>query len=247
MLTAALNSAMRQTMAAILENGKVLAEKSWPAQKDEAEKIIPALQRLLKKHKRALRDVNEVFVVNGPGPFTGLRVGVTVANALAWSTGSRIKTATAFEYLRATIPKRLQQKTAIVIKAGGEYVAVMLPKSKKAKLVKTAELVKVLTKAKIRHILPEMKAPDIRKLQKMLKTEKNAARAFAPAPARTPARTSPPAPAPAPIQILNARQLLPFGKVLPGLIKKSKKSHGTVQPLYLQKPYITASKKPKFA
>ena len=40
-----------------------------------------------------------IAVVSGPGSFTGLRVGVTAAKALAWTTGARLVAVSGFEVL----------------------------------------------------------------------------------------------------------------------------------------------------
>ncbi|MBU0705894.1 tRNA (adenosine(37)-N6)-threonylcarbamoyltransferase complex dimerization subunit type 1 TsaB [Patescibacteria group bacterium] len=45
--------------------------------------IIPAIDKALKKTKSALSDLDGVFVIKGPGSFTGLRVGLSVANQFA--------------------------------------------------------------------------------------------------------------------------------------------------------------------
>ena len=42
---------------------------------------------LMQKAKVNLADLDEVKVVTGPGSFTGIRVGVSVANAFAYSLG----------------------------------------------------------------------------------------------------------------------------------------------------------------
>lgn len=43
------------------------------------------------------RDAELVAVVRGPGSFTGLRVGVATAKALAWTTGARLVAVSGFE------------------------------------------------------------------------------------------------------------------------------------------------------
>lgn len=43
-----------------------------------------------------LRDVELVAVVRGPGSFTGLRVGVATAKAIAWSSGARLVAVSGF-------------------------------------------------------------------------------------------------------------------------------------------------------
>jgi len=49
-----------------------------------SEAAIPLIDKLLKKNNLTLEDVNEVEVFEGPGSFTGLRVGISIANALGF-------------------------------------------------------------------------------------------------------------------------------------------------------------------
>ena len=37
--------------------------------------------------ERKIKDISEIEVNTGPGSFTGLRVGVSIANALGWALG----------------------------------------------------------------------------------------------------------------------------------------------------------------
>ena len=48
------------------------------------------IEKALKKKKAKLEDIKEIKVQTGPGSFTGLRVGVTVANTLAWVLGIKV-------------------------------------------------------------------------------------------------------------------------------------------------------------
>jgi len=48
------------------------------------QEVLPLLEKLLKEHKLTLKDITEVKVNPGPGSFTGLRVGVSIANALGY-------------------------------------------------------------------------------------------------------------------------------------------------------------------
>ena len=58
-----------------------------PARQDKSQKLLPFIDELLKKHKKSAKDITEIEVNTGPGSFTGLRVGVSVANALGWALG----------------------------------------------------------------------------------------------------------------------------------------------------------------
>jgi tRNA A37 threonylcarbamoyladenosine modification protein TsaB len=62
-----------------------------PTGPDKSQQVLSLINQILKKNlprrqagKKTLRDLTEIEVETGPGSFTGLRVGVSVANALAW-------------------------------------------------------------------------------------------------------------------------------------------------------------------
>jgi tRNA threonylcarbamoyladenosine biosynthesis protein TsaB len=62
---------------------EILAKKTWPNEKNDVEKLVPYLQEILKSAGLNKSDITEIVVVNGPGPYTALRIGITFANALA--------------------------------------------------------------------------------------------------------------------------------------------------------------------
>jgi len=49
--------------------------------------LLPMIEKLLKNSSLDLKDLKGIEVETGPGSFTGLRVGVSVANSLAYSLG----------------------------------------------------------------------------------------------------------------------------------------------------------------
>ncbi len=49
--------------------------------------LLPLIEKLLKSRKLEFKDLEEIEVETGPGSFTGLRVGVSVANALGFALG----------------------------------------------------------------------------------------------------------------------------------------------------------------
>lgn len=52
---------------------------------DQSADLLVAIEGILKKEKLTLKDLKAILVNIGPGSFTGTRVGVTVANTLAWT------------------------------------------------------------------------------------------------------------------------------------------------------------------
>jgi len=53
--------------------------------KGQTEDLLTAIDGILKNQKIRLQDLKCILVNQGPGSFTGTRVGVTVANTLAWN------------------------------------------------------------------------------------------------------------------------------------------------------------------
>jgi tRNA threonylcarbamoyl adenosine modification protein YeaZ len=66
---------------------EVLAERGVPSGNRHAELLVPAVREALAAAGVALADVDAVVTGLGPGPFTGLRVGVVTAAALADARG----------------------------------------------------------------------------------------------------------------------------------------------------------------
>lgn len=70
--------------------GRILGSAGPLGVQAHASELMPAIQRLLADVGWEPDSITEVFVSIGPGSFTGLRVGVSVARTLGWSIGSRI-------------------------------------------------------------------------------------------------------------------------------------------------------------
>ncbi|HSW88034.1 MAG TPA: tRNA (adenosine(37)-N6)-threonylcarbamoyltransferase complex dimerization subunit type 1 TsaB [Candidatus Saccharimonadales bacterium] len=58
-----------------------------PLERQKAQIVLPILESLLEKHALTLHDLDSIEVNPGPGSFTGVRVGVSIANALSFSLG----------------------------------------------------------------------------------------------------------------------------------------------------------------
>jgi len=58
--------------------------------KKGAQSVLNLISKLLLSEKMSIFDISEVRVERGPGSFTGLRVGVAIANALAFSIQKKI-------------------------------------------------------------------------------------------------------------------------------------------------------------
>lgn len=64
---------------ALLDNGKIVNKKEVINKKNNSEYIFPTIVEVLNDEK-----IDEIIVVNGPGSFTGVRLGVTIAKTMAY-------------------------------------------------------------------------------------------------------------------------------------------------------------------
>ena len=81
----AIETATFEVGAALVIDGEVVGELSQPAENRHAEELFVLIEQLLITAGIRLGDVGAFAVDIGPGLFTGLRVGVAAANALAYA------------------------------------------------------------------------------------------------------------------------------------------------------------------
>lgn len=91
----------------LYENDNKLAYSTWMAHRELAETIHSKLEELLKEQNQTIHDLQAIIAYQGPGSFTGLRIGLSVANALAYSLGIPIVASSEDDWIKTGI-KRLE-------------------------------------------------------------------------------------------------------------------------------------------
>jgi tRNA threonylcarbamoyladenosine biosynthesis protein TsaB len=69
----------------IYQGLKKMAETKWAAHLKLAETLNSKIEEILNKSSISYDDLDGIAVFKGPGSFTGLRIGMSVANALAYA------------------------------------------------------------------------------------------------------------------------------------------------------------------
>ena len=75
-------SSNKEVIVELEASGEKFSLKSPVDRKTQA--VIPLIDNILSKQKLTLKDLTGIRVNPGPGSFTGLRVGVAVANTLGF-------------------------------------------------------------------------------------------------------------------------------------------------------------------
>jgi tRNA threonylcarbamoyladenosine biosynthesis protein TsaB len=75
---------------AIVQDDRILAEEQFAHGLQHAAHIIPMIDRLCRAQQWSPRDIEHLYVSHGPGSFTGLRIGITLAKTMALAMGVKI-------------------------------------------------------------------------------------------------------------------------------------------------------------
>lgn len=86
----------------IVKDNEVLFNFHEEIKMDMSSKILPIIDEGLKKLNIQLNSIDKIFVVTGPGSFTGVRIGVTIAKTIAWSLNKILIPISSLEYMATT-------------------------------------------------------------------------------------------------------------------------------------------------
>ncbi len=84
MLILAFETSAKAASVALTENGKLLGESYQNTGLTHSQTLMVMAEDLLKPCGKAVSDLTAVAVAEGPGSFTGVRIGVAAAKGLAW-------------------------------------------------------------------------------------------------------------------------------------------------------------------
>ena len=102
MISLLIDTTTSNITVSIISNEKVLYKYQEIILSDMSSKILPIIDSGLKENCLNLNDIDKIFVVNGPGSFTGIRVGVTVAKTIAWALKKDIIPLSSLELMATT-------------------------------------------------------------------------------------------------------------------------------------------------
>jgi len=113
----------------LFQDDQQLTYETWQAHRELAETIHLKIRDVLQAKEKTIHDVEAVAIYQGPGSFTGLRIGITVANALAGGLRVPIIGTPGEDWLKSSLDKLAQgQNDQLVLPEYGADVHITLPK-----------------------------------------------------------------------------------------------------------------------
>ncbi len=119
MTTLAIETATRMCGAAFIQDGRVISREEVDEKNVHAERLMDLIATVLRDHG-GIGAVDAVAVSIGPGSFTGLRIGVSVAKGLVFGTG---RTLVGVPTLTALISRA--RKESRIVMQGDTIVALL--------------------------------------------------------------------------------------------------------------------------
>lgn len=128
----------------IVENNKLLAEVKKEYGHNLSEFALQDIVNMMNDLNLTPKDIYKIIVVNGPGSFTGIRIGITIAKIYAWSLNTKITTISSLEAMMLSSKNKTIHVPLIDARRGYTFSAIydenyneLLPK--KHRLLKELE------------------------------------------------------------------------------------------------------------
>lgn len=124
MMLLALDTTAAIATAALFRDGVLVAEREADAGKKHAETALPLIEALLEENDVSIDQIDQFAVDIGPGSFTGVRIGVSLINALAFASGKGVVPVDSLETLARSVAETSHPVCAMIdARNGNAYAA----------------------------------------------------------------------------------------------------------------------------
>ncbi|MFB7639916.1 tRNA (adenosine(37)-N6)-threonylcarbamoyltransferase complex dimerization subunit type 1 TsaB [Peribacillus butanolivorans] len=86
---------------ALINDIQVIGEYTTNLKKNHSVRVMPAIETLLRDCDTSPKELTKIVVAQGPGSYTGVRIGVTIAKTLAWTLKIPLSAVSSLEVLAA--------------------------------------------------------------------------------------------------------------------------------------------------
>lgn len=122
MILALRTDSMTAFLATLSPAGEILNSKEWGAGRQLSVQLPVAIDEILDQSDASYSDLTGLIIYEGPGSFTGLRIGITIANTIAHQQHVPIVGATGDDWMETGIHKLENAQAGIIVMPiyGGE-------------------------------------------------------------------------------------------------------------------------------
>ena len=110
--------------SAIVEDNTILGEIKEEYGQSLSEVALPRIVSIFNDNNVKPEDIDKIIVVNGPGSFTGIRIGITIAKVYAWSLNIPITTISSLDAMSLSSKKEKYHVPAIDARRGYVFAAI---------------------------------------------------------------------------------------------------------------------------
>lgn len=100
-----------KTYVALYKDGDEVAVKEWEAGRSLSDYLLQVIQDLCASKEVSMQDLQGVIVYEGPGSYTGLRIGISVANAIGYASNIPVVGVTGDDWISAGQSKLSEQQS----------------------------------------------------------------------------------------------------------------------------------------
>ena len=98
-----IESASVTASCAVSEGENILGEYTLSHKKTHSEKLMPLIEKLMKELELKINDIDVIAVSEGPGSYTGLRIGAAIAKSMSFAADIKIASVPTIQSLAANI------------------------------------------------------------------------------------------------------------------------------------------------
>ena len=124
MISLVIDTSSSYVTVSVINNNTIVHEFKKKIDNDIASKIMSIINMELVESNIDIKAVEKIFVVNGPGSFTGVRIGVTIAKTIAWALSIPVVPISSLELMATTNSNKKYVVPLIDARRGNVYAGV---------------------------------------------------------------------------------------------------------------------------
>ena len=104
MIILGIDSSATAASAAIINNGKLVSEVFSDTGLTHSQTLLPMIEKCLQMANVSIEDIDLIAVANGPGSFTGVRIGIATVKGIAFTSNVECVEVSTLESMAYNLP-----------------------------------------------------------------------------------------------------------------------------------------------